>query len=246
MAISPEQSLLDLAARTATADSDLLHINSGGTDYKETKIDFLQGDFYHTFANDTLITTQADSLATGRYFGTIASYGHQSETGVPVNSSFYVHLINYGGNYKIIYLTRQATGDVYFKIKVSGTWQSDWTQEPTRDELAQRLTDISSQFTWNTSLSAVNKGVVAYYDPYNHSVRGSFYINVSSSFASTAHMLVAPSGYRPSSNSTWIGVLSTTSKDTNFYYGSILTDGKFTQSLTSVCMGAYGQFEYKI
>lgn len=114
------------------------------------------------------------------------------------------------------------------------------------NSLTQRLTDISSQFTWNTSLSAVNKGVIAYYDPYNHSVRGSFYINVSSSFASTAHILVAPSGYRPSSNSAWIGVLSTTSKDTNFYYGSILTDGKFTQSLTSVCMGAYGQFEYKI
>lgn len=129
------KSLTDLVARTATALTDLLHINSGGTDYKQTKQDFLQGDFYYSFSNDTLITTQADNLATGRYFGTIASYGHQSETGVPVNSSFYVHLINYGGNYKIIYLTRQATGDVYFKVKVSGTWQNDWTQEPTRDEI---------------------------------------------------------------------------------------------------------------
>ena len=35
------KNLTDLTARTATADSDLLHVNSGGTDYKETKANFL-------------------------------------------------------------------------------------------------------------------------------------------------------------------------------------------------------------
>lgn len=35
------KSLTDLTARTATADTDLIHVNSGGTDYKETKANFL-------------------------------------------------------------------------------------------------------------------------------------------------------------------------------------------------------------
>lgn len=37
----PNQSLVDLTERTATADTDLIHVNSGGTDYKETKANFL-------------------------------------------------------------------------------------------------------------------------------------------------------------------------------------------------------------
>ena len=34
-------SLPNLTERTATASSDLIHVNSGGTDYKETKANFL-------------------------------------------------------------------------------------------------------------------------------------------------------------------------------------------------------------
>ena len=34
-------SLPSLTERTATANSDLIHVNSGGTDYKETKANFL-------------------------------------------------------------------------------------------------------------------------------------------------------------------------------------------------------------
>lgn len=34
-------SLPNLTERTATANSDLIHVNSGGTDYKETKANFL-------------------------------------------------------------------------------------------------------------------------------------------------------------------------------------------------------------
>lgn len=37
----PNQNLTDLTARTTTADTDLIHVNSGGTDYKETKANFL-------------------------------------------------------------------------------------------------------------------------------------------------------------------------------------------------------------
>lgn len=36
-------SLPNLTERTATADTDLIHVNSGGTDYKETKANFLSG-----------------------------------------------------------------------------------------------------------------------------------------------------------------------------------------------------------
>ncbi len=250
------KSLTDLTARTATADSDLIHVNSGGTDYKETKFNFLEGGFHYIFANTSSITSQVDALSDyACVFGTVAnSSSVQATLGLPLTTSGRIQAQSYNANFKEIkYIPNGNMQNVYVLKKISGTWQSTWTIEPTRDEitslnnsLTQRLIDISSQFTWNTSLSAVNKGVVAYYDPYTHSVRGSFYINVSSSFASTTHMLVAPSGYRPSSTSAWIGVLSTTTKDTNFYFGSILTDGKFTQSLTSVCMGVYGQFEYKI
>jgi len=34
-------SLPNLTERTATANTDLIHVNSGGTDYKETKANFL-------------------------------------------------------------------------------------------------------------------------------------------------------------------------------------------------------------
>ncbi|MBQ7059309.1 MAG: hypothetical protein IJM83_08455 [Firmicutes bacterium] len=232
MAISPEQSLLDLAARTATADSDLILVNSGGTDYKQTKQDFLQGDFYYTFANDTLITTQADSLATGRYFGTIASYGHQSETGVPVNSSFYVHLINYGGNYKIIYLTRQATGDVYFKAKVNGTWQADWTQEPTREEMDRIKSDLAS-ITAGSSVTltvANNSRIILFATGGADSRCGAWHIFV----ASNGGVAVSPIGTvgsyvsASSSGANKIVVSNTTSGSGSAYLNAIVFAGSIS------------------
>lgn len=130
------KSLTDLVARTATALSDLLHINSGGTDYKQTKQDFLNGDFAYTFANDTAITTQADALGSiGQYTGKINSYGHQAATGMPRNNSFYVTITIYSANYKMIVATDVDLRQTYVKYKINGTWDSDWRMNPTRSEV---------------------------------------------------------------------------------------------------------------
>lgn len=130
------KSLTDLVARTATALTDLLHINSGGTDYKQTKQDFLCGDFAYTFANDTAITTQADALGSiGQYTGKINSYGHQAATGMPRNNSFYVTITIYSSNYKMIEATDVDLRQTYVKYKINGTWDSDWRMNPTRSEV---------------------------------------------------------------------------------------------------------------
>lgn len=50
-------SLPNLTERTATANSDLIHVNSGGTDYKETKANFLSDV-------NSSITSLNNSLAT--------------------------------------------------------------------------------------------------------------------------------------------------------------------------------------
>lgn len=131
------KSLTDLTARTATADSDLLHINSGGTDYKETKQNFLQGSLFHDFNYTQDITVQADALLPfGTYIGRISSYGHQSETGVPDNDSYYVYVerTSYSNIYVRITSVGQG-GTTYYKIKSVQGWASSWTKEPTRSEI---------------------------------------------------------------------------------------------------------------
>ena len=62
------KSLTDLTARTATANSDLIHVNSGGTDYKETKENFLN-ELYATQSApadaDTLISATGSCWCQG-------------------------------------------------------------------------------------------------------------------------------------------------------------------------------------
>ena len=131
------KNLTDLTARTATADTDLMHINSGGTDYKETKADFTKNlSKYVNFATDSDITSQIDALGSGVYSGVISSSGHQSETGVPQNAPFYVEaVVGSTGAHAIINLsTASTTVRRWYKEKVNGTWFTNWKELPTQGD----------------------------------------------------------------------------------------------------------------
>lgn len=137
----------NLPSLTSTADTDLIHVNSSGTDYKETKRNFLSGDFNHAFSNTSLITTQVEALSpAGMYFGLCNAYGHQTETGAPTNSNFYVEAHVYTTAYRIVYVTRRDTGERYMNVDDGGTW-SGWVKDPTRSE----ITSLNSSLA-NTSL----------------------------------------------------------------------------------------------
>lgn len=124
------KNLIELDERTVTANTDFIHVNSGGVDkdFKQTKENFLQGELYHTFANDSLLTDQVDALPSmGTYIGRIASYGAQDATGAPINSHGYVFAHCYTGNYKLIRFISIGDGREYVKTKSNGTW-SGWRE----------------------------------------------------------------------------------------------------------------------
>ena len=61
-------SLPNLTERTATASSDLIHVNSGGTDYKETKANFLSDvNSSITSLNNSLARTSFELTAVSPY-----------------------------------------------------------------------------------------------------------------------------------------------------------------------------------
>lgn len=132
------KNLTELTARTATADTDLMHINSGGTDYKETKANFLKGDFWHVFANDTPLITQVDNLPVGTWFGYILSSGHQTETGVPYNASFVVKAAKYSSSYAVVTiegLSASPNNTSYIIGKGSNGWGSWAKSTPTKTDI---------------------------------------------------------------------------------------------------------------
>lgn len=160
------KSLTDLTARTATADSDLIHVNSGGTDYKETKLNFLKASFGIEFSNTTNITTQADALPdTGTYYGTLISSGHQVETGTPAATFWYVRVLCLSSYYKVIDLwgVDDPQANHYVKCKKNNSWQSAWTLDPTRAEitslnnsLANKQNDLGLTLVYYGSVPANN------------------------------------------------------------------------------------------
>ena len=159
------KNLTDLTARTATADSDLIHVNSGGTDYKETKFNFLEGGFHYIFANTSSITSQVDAL--GDYacvFGTVAnSSSVQATLGLPIATSGRIQAQSYNANFKEIkFIPNGNTQVVYVLKKSSGTWQSTWTQEPTRDE----ITSLNSSLTYKSYSVTVESNV--YISPFSY------------------------------------------------------------------------------
>lgn len=152
------KSLTDLTARTATADSDLLHINSGGTDYKETKANFLKGDFLHSFNNTSTLTSQVDALSTGTYFGGISGYGKQTKTGLPVNANCYVKAQKYtSSTYSVIEIwsINNAQEQHWIIFKNNGTWGS-WEHVPARSEITSLNNSLTNIVTY-TSLAPILK-----------------------------------------------------------------------------------------
>ena len=151
-------SLPDLTERTATADSDLIHVHSGGSDYKQTKQNFLQGDLYHVFDNTSLLTTQIDALPNmGTFFGRIASYGAQSVTGIPINSNGDVFVQKFNGNYIVVDFHPVGNSDAtYRKCKNGGTWESSWTQLPSRSEITALNNSLANSLKlgdWTANLT---------------------------------------------------------------------------------------------
>lgn len=71
-------SLPNLTERTATANTDLIHVNSGGTDYKETKANFL---------NDvnSSITSLNNSLTNIRTNGQFLGYRDKYTTNISIS-----------------------------------------------------------------------------------------------------------------------------------------------------------------
>lgn len=151
------KSLTDLTARTATADSDLIHVNSGGTDYKETKSDFLQGTLRMSFSNTSLFTTQADALPAGSWFGSCNANGHQTETGCPVNSGVHIWVWKYSSSFIVIEVSTIGQADSVFRIaKNNGTWQTSWTRMPTRNEAEKVSEPLSMQGPGSKTFSISN------------------------------------------------------------------------------------------
>lgn len=130
--------ILDLAPKTESSNGDLLHINTGNTDYKQLKSDFLYDVPQRTTFNTiSTLFSQIDALPkTGKkYYGIISSYGHQQETGVPINANFYVDIYINNSNSANVRITVVGTsGRSFYANKNSGTW-GDWVEEPSRDEM---------------------------------------------------------------------------------------------------------------
>lgn len=62
------KNLTDLTARTATADTDLIHVSSGGVDYKQTKANFCK------FSENTYTGSNAITLHAAHTNADIASF----------------------------------------------------------------------------------------------------------------------------------------------------------------------------
>lgn len=145
----------NLPVRTATADSDLIHVNSGGVDYKQTKESFVT-DLSRMvfFETSSTLTSQVDALPNswGDYYGVLLAYGHQTETGMPENSVFYVHVNVIDGNYR--WIEARVTGNTYneyMNVKSAGVW-SGWILKPKRSE----ITSINSSLANKSSIKYFN------------------------------------------------------------------------------------------
>ena len=143
------QNLPDIPERTATADTDLIHVNSGESDYKQSKQKFLRGNLAHQFANNSTLTSQLDTLASAIGFGTIhgdiSSNGHQTETGMPVNSNGTVFARIFSTGQMSVSFFPNATSDEYVIFK-QGTWGT-WEKQPTRAEISALNNSLTNSFT---------------------------------------------------------------------------------------------------
>lgn len=131
----PNQSLVDLTERTATADSDLIHVNSGGSDYKQTKENFTSDLAKEiSFSTSSTLTSQIDALSPGAYYGFILSYGHQTATGMPYDVNFFVNVQKYDSNNCTVHAIARGTNPRKWTINKANSWGS-WIEDPSRDEI---------------------------------------------------------------------------------------------------------------
>jgi len=81
-----------------------------------------------TFSNTALLTTQAEALARGHYFGICNTYQHQTETGAPLNNAnSYIEVYVQNSSWIGIKLSPISNiGSIYYKTKNNGTW-TEWT-----------------------------------------------------------------------------------------------------------------------
>lgn len=110
-------SLPNLTERTATASSDLIHVNSGGTDYKETKANFLSDvnssitSLNSSLTNSFLIGSKTDivsSIANFRIGGSTSEIlvlaawiNNINAFCIPftdANGNWYVKVVNWGSS----------------------------------------------------------------------------------------------------------------------------------------------------
>lgn len=133
------KNLTDLTARIATAGSDLLHINSGGTDYKQTKSNFMHGSLAQNFEVTSTLTSQVDALPIeATYFGCLWNYGHVSVTGMPINALSYVRAVRANSDqfaFIEVWSALDPDGQHYIICKSNGTWQSSWTKCASKAEI---------------------------------------------------------------------------------------------------------------
>lgn len=191
----------NLPALTATSDTDLIHVNSGGTDYKQEKSDFLQGSLAHTFGNTSSLTSQVDALTVGNYFGTISSYGHQVETDVPSNTNYYVNAFVYAGTtYRKILLHTLNSDTFYIRYKYSdGSWGA-WVEAPTRSEITSLNSSLTNSYSVTELVNerGIPTTVTSYAGDWSNYrlliIVQQFYTNVMNS-------IVVPNAYMASTNS---------------------------------------------
>ena len=116
-------SLPNLTERTATANSDLIHVNSGGTDYKETKANFLSDVNSSITSLNNSLTNSSLKFADHSFTNiTIASTGYAklgsipTDFGVSINNFFVGFIVRgwSGGNGGAISVFLASNGtDVY-------------------------------------------------------------------------------------------------------------------------------------
>lgn len=129
-------SLPDLTERTATSDSDLIHVNSGGSDYKQTKANFTSDLAKEiSFSTSSTLTSQIDALNPGAYYGFILSYGHQTATGMPYDVNFFVNVQKYDSNNCTVHAIARGTNSRKWTINKANSWGS-WIEDPSRDEIS--------------------------------------------------------------------------------------------------------------
>lgn len=140
--------LTELTARTATAGTDLIHVNSGGTDYKQTKADFLSNTVARNveFANNTTLTSQVDALDWGPYTGYIAATTSTSlaATGMPVQATYALSIYVYSNNMAIIHADAIQGVRSFTRRKSNGSW-GEWIEIPATDKVAGGIASVGAQ-----------------------------------------------------------------------------------------------------